>query len=266
MLNQLDAACPKYDRMLSKFLEDSEPQTEFNQYMQRIAWLYKYLSEHSGEVSSLTLWCEIGRQFSVKSWVFSCFDLSQNVTELHQITRLEDTLSVQASNNLKLPAWTNPIYPDLLHDVKVRRFQLYTETPYMTRIRGGPFLTDVFHQMQRKQRGELSRKIAIYSAHDDTLSNVMKALNVINQTTVTPGYGAALALELHCSPDMECIVKVSRLRQSTKSEPALFWFLLHSNRFSTTSIRTINSRNGWQFPVVRIRAVSIASGMRFVTI
>lgn len=151
------------------------------------------------------------------------------MTKLPQITNLEDVLSVQAKHNLKLPAWTDPIYPDELHGVKVRIFQLRTETPYMTRIRGGPFLTDVFQQMQQKQRRELSRKIAIYSAHEDTISSVMKALNVIDQATVTPEYGAALALELHCDDGMECIVKVSKSQFLSALKRSPNWFNFFQN-------------------------------------
>lgn len=232
MLYQLDAPCPKYDAMYNKFLTDPDPQTDFYRYTQQLAGLYGYLSEHMGEVSALhTVATRFLLWFSKipNNFPFIFILRNKNVTQIRQITRVEDTLFVQANNNLKLPAWTNSIYPDLLHDVKARRFQLYTETLYMTRIRGGPFLTDVFQQMQQKQRRKLSRKIAIYSAHDDTISNVMRALNVIDQTTVTPEYGATLALELHCDDDMECTVKVSKSHLLSASKLSPNWFNFFRN-------------------------------------
>lgn len=79
----------------------------------------------------------------------------------------------------------------------------------MTSIRSGPWLTDVYQQMEQKQIGNLTRNIALYSAHDSSLSAIMKGLGVIDQTTYTPSYGAALSLELHCGRGAECTVKVS---------------------------------------------------------
>lgn len=139
---------------------------------------------------------------------------------MQQVAFIQDTLSIEADNGLKLPEWTHSIFPEVLQGVKERGFQVYTETPYMTRIRGGPLLTDMFEQMVQKQSGNLTRNIAIYSAHDSTLSAVLKALDVINQTTYTPEYGAALAIELHCGRGNQCNVEVSKITHLTKSELA----------------------------------------------
>lgn len=141
----------------------------------------------------------------------SLFSCDQNITNILQIATLADTLFVEDSNNLILPTWTDPIYPDVLDAVKVKAYELFTYTRYMTRIRGGPLLTVILQQMVQKQNGPLSRNFAIYSAHDTTLGNLMKALNVINQTTPTPDYGATLAFELHCGIVDECIINVSHL-------------------------------------------------------
>lgn len=122
---------------------------------------------------------------------------------------LADTLLVQSDNGLELPAWAKPYFPDVLFGARVRAYQLYTETPYMRRIRGGPVLTDMLKQMKHKQEGKLTRNIAIYSAHDTTLNFLQNALNVIDQTTIMEDYAATLALELYCDRDEECTVNVS---------------------------------------------------------
>lgn len=134
----------------------------------------------------------------------------QNVTNVSQVGELEDILSVERSNNLELPAWTDPVFPDILYSVRLRAYQLYTETPYMTRIRGGPLVTEIFNQMVQKQNGELPRNISVYSAHDTTMNFVMTALNVINQTDAIPQYGATLTFELYCNSNYEenCTVAV----------------------------------------------------------
>lgn len=41
------------------------------------------------------------------------------------------------------------------------------------------------------------RSTFIYSGHDVTLVNVMRALQIIEQTSKKPDYGATLAIELH---------------------------------------------------------------------
>lgn len=55
-----------------------------------------------------------------------------------------------------------------------------------------------------------SRKLYIYSGHDVTLVNVMRALNIIEQTSTKPDYSSALHFELHRNPNIETdlVVKV----------------------------------------------------------
>lgn len=87
-----------------------------------------------------------------------------------------------------------------------------------------------YQQFLQKQNEELSRNFAHYSA----LCNVMRALKVTNQTTVTPDYGAVLAFELHCSYHEECTIKVST-NQSVdlgQFDRINFSFLWMQNRFS----------------------------------
>lgn len=122
---------------------------------------------------------------------------------------VQDILNVQSMRCMRLPKWTKSVFPELLADAKTRIYSLITETPYMLRIRAGPLLTDIYKQMNQKQDGKLSRAIAWYSAPDSTLVNVMKALNVVNQTTMTPDYCATLAIELHCGYIDDCNVKVN---------------------------------------------------------
>lgn len=135
--------------------------------------------------------------------------ISQEVTNVQQVADVQNILSIQQSNGLELPEWSDAVFPEDLLDVRVRSFQLYTEGPYMKRIKGGPLVTDIFDQMYAKQNGELSRKIMIFSAHDKTLANVMSALNVIDQTEPLPDYGATLLFELYCGGSDECTVRVS---------------------------------------------------------
>lgn len=135
---------------------------------------------------------------------------SQSVTNVQQVGDLENVLSIQQNYGLELPEWSDDVFPDDMLAVRIRSFQLITETPYMKRIRGGPIVTEIFNQMIAKQNGDLSRKIMIFSAHDKTLASAMNALGVYNQTEPLPDFGATLVFELYCgSSHKECIVNVS---------------------------------------------------------
>lgn len=205
--------CPRYDALYNKLVGDPDPDTDIYKYNQKIRPLYEYLRKHSGEVSLVPFVFALfrGIPFLDFSNIFEFFVTSdQNVTNVGQVFFIHDVLFVEDSHDLPLPPWTTTIYPAVLLSVRARAFQLFTETQFMKRIRGGPLLTDIYQQMLQKQINALTRNFAIYSAHDSTVVNLMRALNVTEQTTNTPDYGAAVALELHCPVNQECHVKVSR--------------------------------------------------------
>lgn len=118
--------------------------------------------------------------------------------------------------------------------------QLYTETPYMTRVRGGPLIEDIFSQMVQKIKGELSRNCSIYSAHDTTLNFVMTALGVINETAQLPDYGATLCFEMRCKQIIDfdnCDLQVSGRELSIDTVRLIIGsrFIHIENRSSTIS-------------------------------
>lgn len=112
---------------------------------------------------------------------------------------LYDTLSVQKSHKMELPAWTVSVFPDRLRPFMEQGFALYTTTKYMKTIKGGPLVTKIVNEMQQFQSDNSSRTVHIYSGHDFTLVSVMRLLDLTNQTTGVPEYGATLAFELHDS-------------------------------------------------------------------
>lgn len=82
-----------------------------------------------------------------------------------------------------------------------RSLALLTETPFMKKVKGGALLTEILDNMTKKRGRTLTpnRSIFIYSGHDVTLVNLMRALDIIDQTTMKPDYASALVLELHHS-------------------------------------------------------------------
>lgn len=56
--------------------------------------------------------------------------------------------------------------------------------------------------LRRSIEKEPLRKLYLYSGHDVTLVNVMRALDIIAQTTKKPDYSSALHFELHRNPNI----------------------------------------------------------------
>lgn len=68
--------------------------------------------------------------------------------------------------------------------------------------------------MNQMQNNQFERRLFIYSGHDVTLINTMRALDIVSQTSRKPDYGAALHFELHQNPnfDNDLEVKVHFIR------------------------------------------------------
>lgn len=77
---------------------------------------------------------------------------------------------------------------------------------FYRRIKGGPLISDIIQTMTNRRNKVSERTITIYSGHDVTLVTLMNALQILNETTGSPGYSSALCIELHNSStygDME---------------------------------------------------------------
>lgn len=108
-----------------------------------------------------------------------------------------ETLKVQQIYNLTLPAWTDSVYPHPLRSFLEMGFALFTHTNYMKLVKGGPLVTTIVNEMLQFQRENSSKNLYIYSGHDLTLVSVLRLLDLVNETSSLPEYGATLAFELH---------------------------------------------------------------------
>lgn len=181
---------------------------------------------------------------------------------------LFNILLIEKDNSLALPEWTESIFPDKLLALAERNLALLTETSYMKHVKAGPLLTDIVSQMAKKRGGELQdatnaasealqnilnvnygdkktdRSIAIYSGHDVTLISLLRALNVTDQTSRKPDYGATLGIELHQGnndqSDHEVKVSVSR-KPSIFIKFLFFSFSISHNSLCTT--QTVTKKN-----------------------
>lgn len=120
-------------------------------------------------------------------------------------------LLIERDSSMKLPNWTDPVFPSKILSLSARSQALFTETQYMKRIKAGPLISQICEEMLLKQNNNETRNLFFYSGHDLTLTNVMRALEVQAQTSLTPLYGAAFVFELRRFHQiLECYVNVSK--------------------------------------------------------
>ncbi|XP_063706342.1 venom acid phosphatase Acph-1 [Culicoides brevitarsis] len=163
--------CPKYDETLKQlYLNPPSDIVEMNQKNEN---LYRMLSRNTG----------------------------LNISRVLDVELLYNTLDVEKESGLELPDWTEQIFPDRMYPATLRSYTLFTETPYMKKIKGGALFTDILDKMIKKRNGLLSpnRSIFIYSGHDVTLVNIMHAMGILEETSRKPDYAATLVIELHHS-------------------------------------------------------------------
>ncbi|KAI4459596.1 acid phosphatase-related [Holotrichia oblita] len=99
-------------------------------------------------------------------------------------------------NNLKLPTWTKEIYPQPLTDLIHLNFQLEMSTKELRRLL---WVSDIFKKIltdtENTISGKSTSKIHLYSAHDVNIVYVLMFLDLMYKHA--PGYGAAVAIEVH---------------------------------------------------------------------
>uniref|UniRef100_A0A182PV94 Acid phosphatase n=1 Tax=Anopheles epiroticus TaxID=199890 RepID=A0A182PV94_9DIPT len=163
--------CPRYDQ--SKQRLAAYPPKDVRELYEKNAALFRTLSQGTG----------------------------QNISTLLDVELLYNTLEIEKSAGLELPDWTEGIFPQKMLPIAERSLALITELPLMKKIKGGAIVGELLDNAIRRRSGILipERNIFIYSGHDVTLVNFMRALNIIDQTTGKPDFSAAIVFELHHS-------------------------------------------------------------------
>uniref|UniRef100_A0A182VPN0 Acid phosphatase n=1 Tax=Anopheles minimus TaxID=112268 RepID=A0A182VPN0_9DIPT len=163
--------CPRYDQSKQRLL--AYPPKDVRELYEKNAALFRTLSQGTG----------------------------QNISTILDVELLYNTLEIEKSAGLELPDWTEGIFPQKMLPIAERSLALITELPLMKKIKGGAIVAELLDNAIRRRSGILipERNIFIYSGHDVTLVNFMRALNVIDQTTGKPDFSATIAFELHHS-------------------------------------------------------------------
>lgn len=158
--------CARYDKVFTEVLQSEEVQ-KMNEENQQ---LYHYLSIGTGE----------------------------NISNLHDVELLHDTLQAEKAAGWQLPEWTEGIFPSKTLPIAEFYVRLLTKTPFMKKIKAGPLVTEILENMSaNKNKMESEKALNIYAAHDITLINVMNSMGFLNQTSNKPDFASALAIELH---------------------------------------------------------------------
>ncbi|XP_033186516.1 prostatic acid phosphatase [Bombus vancouverensis nearcticus] len=179
--------CSRYDYELEKVLNSPEIQ-KINKENKR---LYVYLTGKTGN----------------------------KISSLLSVKQLYDTLFIENLYNKTLPEWTKSVYPDKLKPIVVKSFTINAYNKILQRLKSGTLLGEMIDHMEKKSKNALvpDRKVWMYSAHDETIANMLMTLNVFEPHC--PPYTATILIELRVNLKDQYFVTISY--KNTSEEPQL---------------------------------------------
>lgn len=157
--------CPRYDYLYKKSKETPEHRAQ----KKKFKWAFDYLTKHTNK--------------SVDS-----FKTAQQVWGV---------LVIESIHGMKLPEWTEKVFPDPITEMSAIAFQMATVTRPMARLLAGPLLRDMLKAFQAKLDGKMrpDRGIWMYSAHDTTVSDLLNVLGLFDPPH-NPPFTATVMMEL----------------------------------------------------------------------
>ncbi|KAK9877477.1 hypothetical protein WA026_018586 [Henosepilachna vigintioctopunctata] len=154
--------CTKYDQVYKDLINSSK----FKKILNDNRKLLDYLTNHTG----------------------------MSIDTLREAEELYNTLEIEQSHNLSLPEWTKNIFPISMEPLAALSLASFTETDYMKKVKAGPLLKKILNNMKQKSSIGIVPKLLIYSGHDLTLVNILRALGFSEQ--IKPSFGAYIIFEL----------------------------------------------------------------------
>lgn len=129
-------------------------------------------------------------------------EANANITvgdDLWQVNNVLDALMIERLRGLPLPAWTQRIYPGSgeFQRLSDQAFVLDTQTAPLARLKFGRLVGEILERMANKSAGRLvpDRSMAVYSAHDTTISGLLNALGLFDDVHAPP-YASTVLFEL----------------------------------------------------------------------
>lgn len=169
--------CPRYAEAKSEVYKEAEVTRLHKKY----ANLMRELSRHTG----------------------------RNVTSAEGVFDIYTTLLAEKEFGLRLPDWTKKFFPHKMQRLTDISYALNSRTEEMQRLKSGPFLKKMVHEMIMKTMNATSlakRKLFIYCGHDVTLVSLLSSLNA--WPVIFPDYALQAYFELHKGKDGEYFVQV----------------------------------------------------------
>ncbi|KAK2586742.1 hypothetical protein KPH14_011774 [Odynerus spinipes] len=179
--------CARYEFELDKVLNSPE----IRQINKKNKHLYDYLAEKTG----------------------------MEIMSLKNVEHLYDTLFIEVIYNKTLPKWTETVFPDKLKPLATKSFTIHAYNKILQRLKTGLLLGEMIDHIEKKSRNALipDRKLWMYSAHDDTVANMLMTLNLFDPHC--PPYTATILIELRVDSKNEYFVTISY--KNTTEEPNL---------------------------------------------
>ncbi|XP_063984985.1 prostatic acid phosphatase-like isoform X1 [Diachasmimorpha longicaudata] len=143
----------------------------------------------------------------------------KKIDDLEQLNYLYNNLFIESIYNRTLPEWTKPIYPDKLQPLAALSFETQANNKILQRLRMGLLVKEMVDHMVQKSRNALvpDRKLFMYSAHDDTVANLLMTLGLFEPHC--PPYTATILIELRQNAKSQFVVTISY--KNSTAEPTL---------------------------------------------
>ncbi|KAJ6635615.1 Testicular acid phosphatase like [Pseudolycoriella hygida] len=143
--------CEKHDAAYEKFLTESP---ELQKIYREHADFFTHLTEKSGE----------------------------DIETVSDVYYLHNTLSIEKSRHLALPDWAEKVMEPngIAEHLAKLNFTLASANPQLARLKSGILIKEIMDRFTKKLFSALepNRSLWLYSAHDDTISNILNSLGL----------------------------------------------------------------------------------------
>ncbi|XP_012251290.2 lysosomal acid phosphatase isoform X2 [Athalia rosae] len=157
------------------------------------------------------------------SFVSMCKELTtytgHKIETILDVELLFNTLEIESEHGLELPKWALKYYDEKMRGLAAKSLALFTSNLTQRRLRGGNLLKEILEKMVMRRNGTDTHKMYLYSAHDTTLVNTLRAMG-FTEELLKPEHGASLIFELHVAEGgQNHEIKILYLNNTEITEP-----------------------------------------------
>lgn len=175
-----------------------------------LSLLMKIMSDPPKELLG---WIEADREILDKLSVWANTPLNTP----SEVMNFAEVLKAQIYIDNTIPEWVLEAYQDYLAKYVAQMFALMHYNEEMIRIRGGPLITEIIHNMEDLANGKDGKPIMIYSAHDSSLLSLAFVLGVQDQIPELPNYSDTFMVDLSDTNTVQVIYMNTEKRLNTRT-------------------------------------------------